>query len=251
MSTYHGLQMSLRKRLSHGVMFNGHYTWGKAIERGGVDNMTASGTSTVQDHMDIRASRGRTPTDITHVFSLDYSWDLPFLTLFGVDSGPARVILGGWQFMGITSARTGTPILVTSGRDNYGLGSNTGQRPDLVAGTPVTLEDYEGSNTHTFLNRAAFVDPCDSRGLRRPCGIYGNFGRHAISGPGSINFDISLFKNTRLNERMTLQFRTEFFNIFNHANFNNPNGTLTSGTFGQITSAATAREVQFALKLLF
>jgi hypothetical protein len=101
------------------------------------------------------------------------------------------------------------------------------------------------------VDTAAFVDPCDSRGLRRPCGIYGNFGRHAISGPGSINFDISLFKNTRLNERMTLQFRTEFFNIFNHANFNNPNGTLTSGTFGQITSAATAREVQFALKLLF
>jgi hypothetical protein len=95
------------------------------------------------------------------------------------------------------------------------------------------------------------VDPCDSRGLKRPCGVYGNFGRHAVSGPGSINFDVSLFKNTKLSERTTLQFRTEFFNIFNHTNFNSPSGTLTSGTFGQITSAGAAREVQFALKLLF
>jgi hypothetical protein len=251
MSTYHGLQMSLRKRFSQGFMFNGHYTWGKAIERGGVDNMTASGTSTVQDHLDIRGSRGRTPTDINHILSLDYSWDLPFLSWFKADSGPARAILGGWQFLGIVSMRTGTPVLVTSGRDNFGLGSSTGQRPDLVAGESVTLEGYQESNTHTFLNRAAFVDPCDARSLRRPCGVFGNFGRHVVSGPGLANFDMSLFKNTQLTERMTLQFRTEFFNIFNHTNFNNPNGTLTSGTFGQITSSGAAREVQFALKLLF
>jgi hypothetical protein len=243
--------MTLRKRFSQGLMFNGHYTWAKAIERGGVDNMTASGTSSVQDHMDIRASRGRTPTDIRQVFSLDYSWDLPFLAWFNADSRPARVLLGGWQILGIASMRTGTPILITSGRDNYGLGSATGQRPDLVAGVPVTLDGYETSNTHNFLNRAAFADPCDARSLRRPCGVYGNFGRHVVSGPGSVNFDMSLFKNTQLSERMALQFRTEFFNVFNHANFNNPNGTLTSGTFGQITGAAGAREIQFALKLLF
>jgi hypothetical protein len=251
LSTYHAMQLSLRKRFSRGFMFNGHYTWGKAIERGGVDNMTASGTSTVQDHSNVRASRARTPQDIRHNFSLDYSWDVPFLSWFKADSGPARVLLGGWQVLGIVSMRTGTPILVTSGRDNFGLGSATGQRPDLVAGAPVTLEGYATSSTHDFLNRAAFVDPCDSRGLRRPCGFYGNFGAFAVSGPGSVNFDLSLFKNTQITERVGLQFRTEFFNIFNNTSFTNPNGTRTNGTFGQLTAAGPAREVQFALKLLF
>lgn len=251
MSVYHSLQATFRKRLSRGVMFNGHYTFGKAIEQGGVDAMTASGTSRVQDHLNIRASRGRAINDINHNFVLDFSWDVPFLALFNPNSGAARTILGGWQFLGIMSTRSGSPLLITSGRDNYGLGTTSGQRPDLVAGVPVLVDDYRTSNDHTYLNRGAFADPCASRGLERPCGVYGNFGKHAVSGPGSFNFDMSVFKNTSIGERFTLQFRTEFFNILNYTNFNNPSGSLTSGTFGQITSADRAREIQFALKLLF
>lgn len=251
MSNYHALQTSLKKRFSHGFMFNVHYTWGKAIEQGGVDNMTASNVSNVQDHRNIRGSRNRHIADIRHNFVLDHNWDIPLDSWFGATSGAMRQIAGGWQLQGILSIRSGMPMLITSGRDNYGLGTTAGQRPDLVAGVPVFLDGYQESNTHTFLNRAAFADPCDARGLRRPCGVFGNLGAFQLSAPGSFFYDMSVFKNFRITERTRIQFRAEFFNLFNHPNFNAPSTTLTSAQFGQITGAGRARELQFALKFLW
>jgi hypothetical protein len=251
MSNYHALQSSLKKRFGRGFMFNLHYTYAKAIEQGGVDNMTASGVSNIQDHRNIRASRGRYIQDIRHTLSLDHSWDVPFESWFGATSPAMRKLAGGWQIFGILAVRSGTPFLVTSGRDNYGLGTNAGQRPDLVPGVPVFLEGYEESNTHTYLNPAAFVDPCDARGLRRPCGIFGNMGGFQLSNPGSVYYDMSVFKNITITERIRLQFRSEFFNLFNHANFGAPSTALTSAQFGRITSAGRAREMQFALKLIW
>jgi hypothetical protein len=162
-----------------------------------------------------------------------------------------RTIAAGWQLFGIWSMRTGTPLLITSGRDNYGTGTTQGQRPDLAPGVPVFVDNYRTTSNHQYLNRAAFTDPCDARGLRRPCGIYGNLGAYPVSGPGSFSFDFSVFKNFTITERTRLQFRTEFFNLFNRPNFGNPGTALTSSTFGQITSAGNAREIQFALKFLF
>jgi hypothetical protein len=251
MSNYHGLQTSLKKRFSHGVTFNLHYTWSKALEQGGVDNMTASNVSNIQDHRNIRASRGRHIADIRHNLSLDHSWDVPFDRWFGATSPAMRRIAGGWQIVGILSVRSGMPFLITSGRDNYGLGTNQGQRPDVVPGVPVFLEGYEDSNTHTYLNPAAFADPCDARGLRRPCGVFGNMGGFQLSAPGSTFYDMSVFKNIPITEQVRLQFRSEFFNLFNHANFGAPAAALTSAQFGRITSAGRARELQFALKLLW
>jgi hypothetical protein len=250
MSNYHALQTSLKKRFSHGVTFNAHYTFGKAIEQGGIDNMTASGTSTIQDHRNIRASRGRHVADIRHNFTLDHSWDIPLDRWFGANSGFTRQLTRGWQIFGILAIRSGMPINIQSGRDNYGLGTTTGQRPDFVGG-PVYLDGYESSSTHQYLSRAAFADPCDGRGLRRPCGMFGNLGAYTLGGPGSTFYDLSIFKNFAITERTSLQIRSEFFNIFNHANFNNPNTTLTSSTFGQITSAQRAREMQFAAKFIW
>jgi len=251
MSNYHGMQLSLKKRFSRGFMFNAHYTFAKAIEQGGIDNMTASGVSNVQDHRNIRASRGRHIADIRHVFSLDHSWDIPFESWFRVSSPVARRLAGGWQLLGIASIRSGTPFFVASGRDNYGLGTTAGQRSDLVSGVPLYLDGYGASNTHNYINRAAFADPCDARGLRRPCGIFGNLGSFNFNNPGLVIYDMSVFKNIKLAERTNLQFRTEFFNIFNHASFSGPNSTVTSATFAQITAAGRARELQFALKLLW
>ena len=246
MSNYHGMQLTLKKRFSQGFMFNGHYTFGKSLEQGGIDNMTASGVSNVQDHRDIRASRGRHIADIRHNFSLDHSWDLPFDKWLG-----ARRLTGGWQLFGILAIRSGTPFFVASGRDNYGLGTTAGQRSDLVLGVPVYLDGYAESNTHSYINRAAFADPCDARGLRRPCGIFGNVGSFGLDNPGSIYYDLSLFKNIKLTERTSLQWRSEFFNIFNHTNWGAPQGTVTNATFTQITSSGRSREVQFALKLIW
>ncbi|MFN7933963.1 MAG: carboxypeptidase regulatory-like domain-containing protein [Bryobacteraceae bacterium] len=251
MSNYHALQTTLKKRFSSGVTFNVHYTYGKGIQQGGVDNMTAATVQGVQDHANVRASRSRFVSDINHNFVADYSWDVPFDRWLHADSGAARKVAGGWQVYGIASLRSGTPLLVLSGRDNYGTGTTQGQRPDLVAGVPVFADNYRTTNNHQYISRAAFADPCDARAARRPCGIYGNFGAFTPSGPGSFSFDFSTFKNIAINERMRFQFRAELFNLFNRPNFSNPGVTLTSSTFGQITGAGNAREVQFALKFLF
>jgi hypothetical protein len=251
MSNYHALQASLKKRFGKGLMFNGHYTFGKAIEQGGVDNMTASTVASVQDHTNVRASRGRYIQDVRQIFSLDHSWDVPFESWVGADSTAMRRIAGGWQVFGILAIRTGNPVTILSGRDAYGLGNSTGQRPDLVGGAPVYLEGYEESAVHAYLNRAAFANPCDARRLTGPCGIFGNVGSFTVSNPGSIYYDLSVFKNITLTERVSLQVRNEFFNLFNHANFGGPNATLTNALFGQITSAGRSRELQFALKLLW
>ena len=140
---------------------------------------------------------------------------------------------------------------MTSGRDNYGLGTTAGQRADLVLGVPVYIDDYGTSDTHAYINRAAFADPCDARGLKRPCGVYGNLGSFDLDNPGSAYYDMSVLKNIKVTERTSLQFRAEFFNIPNHANFGGPGSTLTSSTFGLITSAGRARELQFAMKLMW
>jgi hypothetical protein len=205
----------------------------------------------VQDHSNIRASRSRYTADITHNLVVDYSWDVPFDRWFNANSAAMRKIASGWQVYGILYVRTGTPLLILSGRDNYGTGTTQGQRPDLVPGANVFADNYRSSNNHAYLNRAAFSDPCDTRGGRRPCGVYGNLGASALSGPGSFGADFSVFKNIHITERARLQFRTEFFNVFNRPNFSNPGLTLTSSTFGQITAAGNAREIQFALKLVF
>jgi Carboxypeptidase regulatory-like domain/TonB dependent receptor len=251
MSNYNGMQLSLKKRFAQTYMFNLHYTYAKALELGGIDNMTASGVSNVQDHRNIRQSRDRQIVDIRHNLSLDHSWDIPFERWFSAQSRAMRGIVGGWQLFGILSLRSGTPFVVQSGRDNYGLGSSAAQRPDLVLGVPVYLDGYRESNTHQYINRQAFADPCDVRRLGRPCGIFGNLGGFLLDNPGAVFYDLSIFKNVKLGEHRAVQFRTELFNIFNHTNFSGPGSTLTSATFGQITAAGRSRELQFALKLVF
>jgi hypothetical protein len=251
MSNYHGLQLTVKKRFSHDFMFNLHYTFAKSIEQGGIDNMTASGVGNVQDHSNTRASRGRSIADIRHNLAFDHSWDIPFERLLGASSPLKQRIAGGWQLFGILAIRTGAPNYVTSGRDNYGLGTTSGQRADMVVGKPLYLDGYQETNTHTYLNAAAFVDPCDVRGLRRPCGVYGNEGSFVLSNPGLATYALSLFKNMKVTERIILQFRSEFFNALNRVNFGGPSTSLTSATFGQITSAGVPRELQFALKLLW
>jgi len=178
-------------------------------------------------------------------------WDIPFERWLGASSPLKRRIAGGWQLFGILAIRSGTPNYVTSGRDNFGLGATSGQRADMVLGSSSYLDGYQETNTHTYLNRAAFADPCDLRGLRRPCGVYGNEGSFVLSNPGSATYALSLFKNIKLTERTSLQFRSEFFNALNRVNFGAPSTSLTSATFGQITSAGLPRELQFALKLLW
>ena len=181
--------------------------------------------------------------NITHNFVADGGWRAPFARWFGVSSGFAHKLLDGWQSNVILRVRTGLPLNILSGLDNYGNGDNSAQRPNYVGG-PILLGGYTTSNTHTYLSKAAFAQPAK--------GQFGNLGADAVNGPGSEIVDMSLFKTTAITERVKLQFRWEVFNSFNHTNFLAPSSlTLTNATFGQITTADTPRDIQFALKLLF
>ena len=166
-------------------------------------------------------------------------------------------VLGGWKASGLLSLISGLPFTpsLNSNRSRSGVGGGGGgiDRPDLLPGRTVSNIIRGGPNQ--YFDPTAFTLP--------PAGFLGNAGRNMLRGPGVANVDFSMSKDTRLNgfgENGTLQFRAEFFNLLNRANFSPPNRTVFAGTgaaiplptAGQITSTATpARQIQFALRLLF
>ena len=253
-SNYHALELSLKKRFSGGFTFNGHYTWSHGIVYSGIDAVTAFGNRTIQDQNNWLGSRGRTGTDIRHNFILDGAWELRADQRLGLTSGFAKKFLEGWQFNWIVSLRTGMPIrTIASGRDTRGNNDSGVQRVDYVGGEG-RFSDHRDSLI--LLNASAFANPCLNAGFPGDsrCGLFGNLGANVFSAPGQQTFDLSLFKTTTIKENLRLQFRAEFFNAFNRANFRAPSGPrlrLSGGAFGRITAADDPRQIQFALKILF
>lgn len=141
--------------------------------------------------------------------------------------------------IGIHSFNTGNPFTVHARNDYSNAGGDV--RPDLVLGVPTTPPG--GQNRARWFNPAAFRDPAP--------GNRGNVGRNTLSLPGMIAVDLSIFKNFIFTERTKLQFRSEFFNLPNHPNFRGLDTTYDSPSAGQLNSALPARQIQFALKLLF
>jgi len=251
-STYHALQTSLRKRFSHGLSFLASYTFSKTIDDVSSFNMTGSAASPVagendlaQNPFDLTAERGRSLFDARHRFVLSYQWSLPF---WRQPHSWYQHILGNWQVNGITTFMSGTPFTVFDSRDVSLQGSApeitgfSANRPNLV-GDPNT-----GPQTvDQWLNRSAFQQ-LDSVA---DAGKFGSEGRNVAEGPGYANWDFSAFKNISVTESKQLQFRAEFFNIFNRPNFRLPNPDINSPTFNQIQAARDPRVIQLALKFLF
>jgi hypothetical protein len=228
-STYHSLQVNFDKRFSEGFKFQTAYTFSRGIG----DVMDSNGRSvnaTPQDSYNLRAERGLLGFDRTHNLMVNYIYELPFLKN---RRGAVGRIFGGWEISGITTVSSG-PVAapgISTGRN--GLAT----RPNLVG-------DVEGARTvQQWFNTAAFAEPAP--------GFFGNAGRNIIREPGTHKWDMSFFKNNRITESVNLQFRAEFFNIFNHASFNGINTTFGSGAFGSVTSARDPRIIQFGLKLGF
>ncbi len=233
-SNYNSLQATLRKRFSRGVTFNVNYTWAHALDNGL--------NSSVQNDADFRSDYGNADHDVRHVLEFDYTYKIPALP------GAPKFLGSGWQFNGLTMMRSGMPYTVLCGCDNVGIG-RTSTRPDLIPGVPVSPASFDMPNNQ--LNLAAF---------RRPAaGKFGNLGRNTLFGPAALNWDYSLFKNFRVTERQSVQFRAEMFNLFNKPQFSNPSATLlTPSTFGRslttINSVAgfgSNRQIQFALRYTF
>jgi len=249
---FNSFQATLRKTMSHGLSFQAAYTWSKSLTTGNLVTNDANNPG---------SQYGLNPSYRPQRLTINYSWDLPL----GHPEGLKGKLLGGWNLSGVTIVQGGTPITVTDSRGGsiYGFGAGTGETSTAEfcpgmgsanAGTAGGVEARLGglSGGPGYLNKAAF---CTTPAIGDGTG-YGNSPLGLILGPGQFNWDMSLVKTTRvggLREDATLQFRTEFFNAFNHAQFNNPTVLdVSKTTFGQITSTSVSpRLIQFALKYAF
>lgn len=239
-SNYHSLQVSADKRFSKGLQFEAAYTWSKSMDYG-------SSFEDVLNPLDYRRSYSLSQFDTRHRLVFSYVWELPVPKFAGVTGKLAD----GWSVSGIATFQTGFPIRITDSGDNElenSVDFLPPGEPDLV-GKFRTL-DPRGPG-HFAFDPTAFAAPASQ-------GVIGSSARTLCCGPGLTNFDIAFLKNTPVTEKTSLQFRAEFFNIANHAQFVNPapfggvaGGDFNSGQFGTVVRARDPRLIQFALKLIF
>ena len=253
-SSYNALQVDLQHRMSHGLMLRGVYTWSKALDDGDSLNATASGNAPglVSNPFDMHADWGPATYDLRNAAVINALYTLPFGhgQRFGSSMpGVANDFLGGWTATSIVTLQSGFPF---TPQLSYNP-SNNGDTKNPVR--PFLNPDFHGKvivrKASEWFNPSAFLAPPPNSGF------YGNLGRDSFSGPGLATWDFSIGKDTTLHENLKLQFRAELFNLLNRANFNTPNLVVftpsgVSPTAGVITgTATTARQVQFAAKLLF
>ena len=253
---YNSLELSLRRRMSHGLSYNLGYTFSHGLANFG-DNLTTA--QLPQNSYNYAAEMSNSILDIRSRFVSNFVWDLPFGQgkRFLHDPGAVSKWLGDWQFNGIVTLQTGTPYSVTASNDGL-LGGNHSVYADCI-GDPFSgaTTDHSSYTTTGFLiNPAAFAQPGP--------GQFGTCAPRMFHGPGLQMWDLSLFKQFKFTERYQLQFRAEFFNAFNHPNFGNPNANISSpGGFGKVSGTLAPilgndsggpgdpREIQLALKLYF
>ncbi|MBM3739166.1 MAG: TonB-dependent receptor [Acidobacteria bacterium] len=237
-SSYHSLQVTVQRRWSRGFTVLGNYTWSKSIDPVSASN--GNGHNTGPDPFNYNRNQGLSDFDVPHRLVISGLWESPSFS-----SRPAivRAVLGGWQNNFIFTAQSGVPFTVTSGVDNNFSGVG-GQFADLTGVDWRISEDRaKADRIVRWFNTAAF--------RTNALGTVGTGARNQLRNPGLWEADYSLFKSFPVTERITLQFRGELFNAFNHANFGGPSAAVNSVTFGRITSARTPRIAQLALRLAF
>src|SRR5258708_2548048 len=255
-SAYHALQASLEKQFSHGVQFTAAYTYGKSLDY-------ASTFESLVNPFTPRIGRSPSLFDARHRFVFSYYWELPIPKYQGF----AGKALNGWSLSGTTTAQTGFPIRITEQDDNELYSSfdfETSGQPNLIA--PFKKLNPRGPGNLGFDPNSfstGCIDPADPNNLvdnplcsNVPGGVVlgkiGNAPRTICCGPGTFQTDIGILKNTNIGERYRVQFRGEIFNLFNHAQFYQPDGNTTDGgDFGRVKRARDPRLVQFALKFYF
>jgi hypothetical protein len=248
-SWYNSFQGEVIRRLGRGFSFSASYTWAKSL-----DMMSTNVFNRRLDNpFDYGDNKGRSDFDRKHAFVA--SWLLAPTWTF--ERSWQRAILADWTFTGIHQAQSGAPFSIRMGDDVAQDGSGSRQRAMLKPDAgPLKLEHQSRAQMIAkYFNTDAFVPTAQV-----PRGVYGNSGRNILDRPALLNTDFSAMKDIRLSERYRVQFRAEFFNLFNQVvlgsgdttgGANNPDNTVTSRTFGQITTAGPAREIQFALKFIW
>ena len=275
MSYYNALQVQVEKRMSHGLQVLSSFTWGRTMDTSSGsfagDNFSADLSPTIP-WWDLQIVRGLSDFNVSRNLTVNALWDIPTAHAF---SGPAGWIVRGWQLGGIVQASSGVPLWPLDGVEGDPMGQLNSEPiaiPDRVAGCPLTFPSSGRHGNLQYINPACLINAqapsasfystnCDQRFAAPTCiNLLGNLGRNAIIGPGLVNFDFSVVKNSkipRISESFAVQFRAEFFNVFNHTNFAPPVDNLealdASGNpvpgFGQIDATQVPnREIQFALK---
>jgi len=266
-STYHALQSSLSGTVGHGGPgIQASYTWSKSLDDtsmviGGTGQTGAVTSGFSQNPYDTHPEKGPSNFDAAQNFSLSVAQDLhgetaPWLRPL------SRKITYGWELLSISSISSGSPFTVYSGIQQTGYGSNGVDRPDQIAKPSLSTarkvrEDYFGEGAN---NAADFFSiPIHIAGGSGPNqGLFGTLGRNTFRGPAYYDYDFALIKDTPLGqrasgtERVDLQFRGEFFNLFNIVNMGLPSNILNGSGFGEISrTAGTSRQIQFSMKMIY
>jgi hypothetical protein len=257
-SNYNALQVDVNRRFSRGLSLRGVYTWSKALDDGDSLNATAAPNAPglVSNPFDLHADYGLATYDVRHIGVISALYTLPFgkgQTFGNGLEGWSNALVSGWSLNSIVTIQSGfpfTPQLSYNPSNNGDTRNPVRPFVNPAFTGPVIL----GKPSQWFNPNAFLAPPANS-------GFYGNLGRDTLIGPGLATWDFSAFKTTNLSERFALQFRAEFFNLLNRANFNTPNlitftssstGTKVSGTAGAITSTSTtSRQIQFGLKAIW
>lgn len=239
-SNYNGLTVLAEKRMSKGLAFSGSWTWSRAID---TDSLMASTTSTNLDQSpDKSLERGLSTFHTKYRAVFNFVYELPFgpNRHWASDAtGAVGKFLEGWQVSGITMFQAGLPFSVNVAADSCGTGAGN-CRPHRIA--DGNLPSSQRTPDRWF-DTSAFVVPTILE--------FGTAGRDILDGPGIINYDLSIAKNTNLAEALLLRFQADFFNAFNRPNFSFPQRIIDAPGFGQILSARDPRLIQFSLKLIF
>jgi hypothetical protein len=232
---YNGLQMKFQRRSANHFSFMNSYTFGRAIDL----NSDNDGTVTLTNIFDPEYNRGPADYDVTHTFSSNWIYELPWA---------AQRAWGGWQLSGILYLRSGIPFTVTQSQSMLSTGI-TNNRPNQIC-DPV----LSNPTIDKWFDTSCFQQVADTTGT------FGNTGRNTVRGPGLRNVDASIIKNTKIGP-ISSELRLEIFNVFNTPQFNNPNGQLGNSQFGVISSivaspscatcGTTERQIQLAMKLKF
>lgn len=228
-SSYNAMWLTATKRLSRGLQFNASYTWSKSID---YTSLNSQGVI-LQDSYNEQANRGLSDFDARHRFVISGLYELPF---------KGNQLVEGWQLSAIVQSQSGNPVTIVVNNAAF-TGNNNTVRPNSTG--PIAIL---GTPTRWF----------DTTPFTVPVGTFGSLGRNVVIGPGFNNTDFSVIKRTKLGENKLIEFRAEFFDIFNHANFGQPGRVVASATFGQITNtrfatgdSGSSRQIQFALKFKF
>jgi Carboxypeptidase regulatory-like domain/TonB dependent receptor len=225
-SSYNALWIKGSQRLARGLQFQAFYTWSKSLDY----NSFSTGGVVGQDSYDFNGDRGLSDFDARHRFVFNGIYDLPFR---------GNCLLDGWQLAAIVQLQSGSPINVVTNNTTVN-GINNTLRPNVTGpiATIGTVEKWFDTSVFTAVPR------------------FGNLGRNVVIGPGFSNTDFAIIKNTKVGETLRVQFRAEFFDLFNHANFGAPGNVVGTPAFGQITStrfptgeSGSSRQIQFAVKV--